>query len=256
MSALDSDGTCPSASTAFLLGSCPAATALLYRLLCLHPEVAYISRLEHRLAWLPATVSGRIRLRRYSSKLRWWFRDVNGGRVQRALVRQMAPVEGEGVYRHPGLPPERMAGRLRERFTRLQEASAGRVLVSCCGADPRRIPPLEVIFPQARYLNVLCDVPGGGGPSDQARLVQRELRAIPSARTLSLRYEDLVEEPIEQMRRVLGFLGLERRLDYEWALKTLKLGAPGRGFRHSMNGRSRGAENGQSESLAPPGYVS
>ena len=41
------------ARVAFLVGAGRSGTTLLYKLLCLHPQVAYISNYENRFGWLP-----------------------------------------------------------------------------------------------------------------------------------------------------------------------------------------------------------
>jgi hypothetical protein len=293
---------------AFVIGPGRSGTTLLYKLLCLHPEAAYISNLEHRLPWLPASVTGRLRLRRYSSKLSHWFHsEGNAYLVERPLGSRMVPipVEGEAVYRHAGMPlyPEsghqpdtRVVARMRARFSKLREASQASVLVSKRTANNRRIALLDAIFPAARYLNLVRDgrevaaslarvewwndhplwwdarrrtpAQAVAEGEDMLRLcarnwveetseISRGLEGIASARVLSVRFEDLVTTPIEQMRQVLDFLGLERRLDYEWALKTLKLAHRPGAWRSVWNpGQVDMVQREQREHLARLGYAS
>lgn len=258
---------------AFVIGPGRSGTTLLYKLVCMHPQVAYLSNFEHRLPWIPPSLTGRLRLRRYSSKLRYWFADGNAYVVRRPLASRLmpSPVEGESVYRYAGLPlypepgyrpDERVAGRLRAHFSRLQQATGARVVVSKRTANNRRIPALESIFPAARYVNLVRD--GREVASSLARVdwwndhplwwderrrtpaeaaaegedmlelcarnwveemneIEQGLEAVPPARVLNVRFEELVSAPLEQMARVTEFLGLERRRDYEWALRALNL---------------------------------
>jgi hypothetical protein len=295
-------------NVAFLIGAGRSGTTLLYKLLCLHPDVAYISNLEPRLPWLPGSLTGRLRLRRYSSKLRHWFRNEgNAYIVQRPLGSRImpAPAEGEGVYARCGIPlylepgyqPEaRVVARTRARFQALREASGASVLVSKRTANNRRIPVLHAIFPQAYYINLLRDgrevaaslsrvewwnhtplwwdakrrtpAQAVAEGEDQLRLcarhwveeteeITRGLGTVSPSRVLPVRYEELVAEPIEQMRRVLMFLGLERRLDYEWALKTLKLGHQSPSWRAAWSSQQVDIVNReQGEHLARSGYAS
>jgi hypothetical protein len=260
---------------AFVIGPGRSGTTLLYKLLCLHPDVAYISNWEHRLPWLPAAASGHLRLRRYSAKLRHWFQqEGNAYVVDRPLVSRVipVPVEGEGVYRRSGVPlyPEpdyqpdlRVGERLRSHFARLRQASDAKLLVSKRTANNRRIAALDAIFPQARYISLVRDgqevaaslarvdwwndhplwwdarrrtpAQAVAEGEDMERLcarnwkeetkqISRGLARIPSSRVLAVRFEDLVASPVHQMNEVLDFLGLERCVGYQWALKALKLG--------------------------------
>jgi omega-hydroxy-beta-dihydromenaquinone-9 sulfotransferase len=296
------------ADVAFLIGAGRSGTTLLYKLLCLHPQVAYISNLEHRMPWLPASATGRLRLRRYASKLRHWFHDQgNAYMVQRPVLMRLAPVpvEGEAVYARCGIPlypepgyqpDERSATRLRTRFSTLRQAADARVLVSKRTANNRRIAALHSIFPGARFVSLMRDgrevaaslsrvdwwndTPLWWDPTrrtpaeavaqgeDLLRLcarnwveeteeIARGFAGVPESRVLSVRYEELVATPIEQMRRVLTFLDLEHRLDYEWALKTLKLGHQSPSWRTAWS--SQQAElvrREQSEHLTRSGYAS
>ena len=106
------------------------------------------------------------------------------------------------------------------RFARLKEASRGKVLATRLGAPSRRLPVIDAVFPQARYLNVVED---GRESVYGVEGICRGPAGIPASQVLDVERAALVAEPIGQMRRVLAFLGLERRRDYEWALKALKI---------------------------------
>lgn len=295
-------------SVAFVIGAGRSGTTLLYKLLCLHPQVGYISNLEHKLPWLPIGLSGRLRPRRYGRKLEHWFR--NGGNaylVRRPLGSRLtpSPSEGEAFYARAGLPlfPEpgyrpdpRVVERLRARFAQLQAATGASLIVSKRTANNRRIPALCTAFPDARFLSLLRDGrevaaslarvewwndtplwwdPARRTPAqamadgeDLLRLcarhwveeteeIRRGLAGVDPGRVLDVRYEELVADPIDQMRRVLEFLGLDRRLDYEWALKCLKLSRQSPSWRAAWSeAEVNEVHRVQGEHLARTGYAS
>lgn len=263
------DGASAPGAMALLVGASPAAAALLYRLLCLHPQTAYLIRLESTLPWLPAALTGRLRLRRHASKLRWWFRDgAAEPRLLRTLAAQLAPAEASRVYRLPSGEPaasgeasaQRAIERLRARLHRQRQAGGARLMICHCGTDPARAARLADIFPEARVVEVLGG-PGRPDGSMRAAPGSRPLEALPAPRRRVARYDDLIEAPIEPMRGLLEFLGLERRPDYEWALKTLKLAQPAQRWRTSATRDDRAAALGPAalesgEPLAPSGYPS
>lgn len=156
-------------ATAFVVGPGRSGTTLLYKLLCLHPEVAYVSNLEHRLGWLPLTLTSQMRLRDYPSKLRYWFEaEGNAYFVNRPLHRRAVPVpvEGEPLYARCGIPlfpgpgyrPSAAAAQaLRGAFATLCRGSGARVMVSKRTANNRRLPALSEIFPEGRFVNLLRD---------------------------------------------------------------------------------------------------
>jgi hypothetical protein len=155
--------------TAFVIGPGRSGTTLLYKLMCMHPAVAYISSLEKQLPWLPVEWTGRIRVRSFAGKLRYWF--LKGGNaylVNKRLLQKLVPipVEGEGLYRLHGLPanaelnnwsPELDGSALRTVFSRLREVSGKTVFVSKRTANNRRLPTLDAIFPTARFVNLKRD---------------------------------------------------------------------------------------------------
>ncbi len=155
--------------TAFVLGPGRSGTTLLYKLLCLHPEVAYLSNLETRLSWLPMRLTGRFRLRQPQAKVGHWFNDHgNAYLVSRPWMQRFVPnpVEGERVYARLGMPPfpdtgneagGSTAARFRRAFAQVRAASGARVLVSKRTANNRRIPVLEKIFDGPLYVNLLRD---------------------------------------------------------------------------------------------------
>jgi omega-hydroxy-beta-dihydromenaquinone-9 sulfotransferase len=154
---------------AFVVGPGRSGTTLLYKLLCLRPDVAYVSSLQQRLPALPVTLTARLRPCRYSTKLRHWFAaGSNAYFVNRPFASRLipSPVEGEALYRRCGVPlfpapDERpdvaLQTRLRKTFRQLREASGATVVVSKRTANNRRLEMLECVFPDARYLYVVRD---------------------------------------------------------------------------------------------------
>jgi hypothetical protein len=154
---------------AFLVGAGRSGTTLLYKLLCLHPQVAYISNYENRLAWFPDGLAARAVAQRGDAKLRAWFgRGGNAYFIDRPWLKKLFPTphEGESVYAACGVPlsppptevPDvRTALRLRERFARIRRRSRARVLLSKRTANNRRIRYLAAIFPEARFVHLVRD---------------------------------------------------------------------------------------------------
>jgi Sulfotransferase family len=156
----------------FIVGAPRSGTSLLYKLLCLHPEAAWISNWSRRAPAVPA-VAALNRLARRPSPTRrsvWFGSDAANAYVygrRRALRERLypMPVEGEPVYRHCGIgqaaadPPaqDRQAACLRRTFADLQRWSGGRVLVSKRIANNQRIPFLTAAFPNARFLHLIRD---------------------------------------------------------------------------------------------------
>jgi hypothetical protein len=153
----------------FLVGAGRSGTTLLYKLLCMHPDVAYISNYENRLAWFPDGVAARVVQRRVEHKLRAWFnKGGNAYFTDRPLLKKAFPTphEGESVFEACGvplypargeLPDERTARRLRQRFDRIRRRAGGRTFLSKRTANNRRIEYLCAIFPDARFVHLVRD---------------------------------------------------------------------------------------------------
>jgi hypothetical protein len=153
----------------FLLGAGRSGTTLLYKLLSLHPDIAYITNYENRFGPpIPWALIGRTVRSQVSLKREMWF-DAGGNAymVTRRLWRKLfpAPCEGEAVYRRCGipllvddtLPDERVALRLRRSLERIRAASGCPVLLSKRTANNRRIEWLAKAFPEARFIHVIRD---------------------------------------------------------------------------------------------------
>lgn len=156
----------------FLVGPARSGTSLLYKLLCLHPDAAYMSNYVRRVPALPElAVLNRLARRLPDRRHAAWFGGdgnayVYGRRRSRLDWAFPGPVEGEPVFRHCGLveyddetplPPAEQARRLRATFDRLLRAGGGRQVVNKRIANNRRIPELLEAFPQARFVSLVRD---------------------------------------------------------------------------------------------------
>jgi Sulfotransferase family len=156
----------------FIVGAPRSGTSLLYKLLCLHPEAAWISNWSRRAPGVAAVAGlNRVTARFPATRRSVWFgSDAANAYVygrRRALWERLypMPVEGEPVYRHCGIgegadggPPEdAQADRLRRAFAGLRRWSGGRVLISKRIANNQRIPFLAAAFPAARFLHLIRD---------------------------------------------------------------------------------------------------
>lgn len=157
--------------TVFLLGPARSGTTLLYKVLCLHPEVAFISNWSARFPGLPAAAALNRLARRLPSRSRraWFGGDADAyvyGSPRRPIDRMFpSPVEGEPVYtragvERPGGPaPARVDPRiaLPAAFDSIRSVGTGSCLVSKRIANNLRIPLLHRVFPNARFVVLIRD---------------------------------------------------------------------------------------------------
>jgi hypothetical protein len=157
---------------AFIVGAARSGTTLLYKALCLHPQVAFISNWVGRFPghlWLASL--DRVARRMPATRRRVWFgRDSNAyvygaRRPLRERIFPM-PVEGEPVYGRcgigrPGGPSvpavDDPGGRLEEALRSICHFSGGAVVVSKRIANNLRIPLLARAFPEARFVEIVRD---------------------------------------------------------------------------------------------------
>lgn len=155
--------------TAFLVGAGRSGTTLLYKLLGLHPKIAFISNYENRARWLPAGLMSHLLAGKIDAKLGAWFnQSSNAYFVNRPLRKKLfpTPVEGESIYQRCGVPliPEadyrpsqRTIGCLQAVFESIRRGLDADVMLSKRTANNRRIPILSQIFPDARYVHLIRD---------------------------------------------------------------------------------------------------
>jgi hypothetical protein len=155
----------------FLVGVARSGTTLLYKALCLHPDVAYISNWSRRVPGLPfLALLNRVPPSFPETRRAVWFGPAAANAYaygrSRPLWERMfpAPVEGEPVYRHSGFgqggrrppDPDQLA-RLRRSFAALRRFAGGSLLVSKRIANNQRIEALAAAFPDARFVHLIRD---------------------------------------------------------------------------------------------------
>jgi omega-hydroxy-beta-dihydromenaquinone-9 sulfotransferase len=154
---------------AFLVGAGRSGTTLLYKLLSLHPAVAYVSNYDVRLPWLAPRLVARTAAARPAAKVGAWFNSSgNAYFVRRPWLKRFfpTPVEGEALYARCGMPlipttefrlDGRSSERLRRSFARIRRNAGAAIVLSKRTANNRRLPQLDAVFPSARYVHLIRD---------------------------------------------------------------------------------------------------
>ena len=258
----------------FLLGAGRSGTTLLYKALCLHPDVAYISN-YHRLApdWVPVGMLLNMLARFPDLKRKTWFEPggIANSHGKRSWPQRIVPgpIEGEAVYRRCGLCavlPQSHAVRpqaadcLRSAFDRAAAFSGAKIFLTKRTANNQRLTWLRTLFPDAQFIHLIRDgravahsllkvrwwnrhrtwwagrtpqelVAAGEEPLaisarnwvEEVHAVQAGLLGIASERLLEVRYEDLMADPVVQMKRITDFLNLSFTARFEAAFQSLEL---------------------------------
>lgn len=148
----------------FIVGAPRSGTSLLYHLLCLHPDAAWVSNWVHRAPHLTAFASfNRFSSRAQRLRRRVWFEgdDESADDRQRSLVERLfpQPAEGEPLFSGYDIPeasdatdPTRRQTSLRRAVADIVRFTGGRVFVSKRTAHNRRLPLLHAVFPDARVV--------------------------------------------------------------------------------------------------------
>jgi hypothetical protein len=161
------------AGAAFLVGAPRSGTSLLYKVLCLHPQTAWISNWVRRYPGvLPLAALNRIASLAPELRQRVWFgSDSNAyvyGRAREQWQRMFPmPVEGEPVFARCGIGDggdeqaaaggSEKANRLRASFAAVRRFGGGRLLVNKRIANNRRIGLLSSAFPDALFVEIVRD---------------------------------------------------------------------------------------------------
>lgn len=243
----------------FLVGAGRSGTTLLYKLLAAHRAVGYLGNYQKRLPhWRWTPLLHRLPACVPALKRRFWFDDEGGAyfnQRRRWLLNLVpSPSEAEPLYAAAGMlltpapewrPDEATARRLRQAFERVRRLSGTRLVLSKRTANNRRLPALQAVFPQARYIHLLRDgravaysllkvhwwddhvlywngrtprqlVDGGADPvelaarnwTEEMASIEQGLRDIPPAQVLQVHYESLLAQPRRELQRMLDFMGL------------------------------------------------
>jgi omega-hydroxy-beta-dihydromenaquinone-9 sulfotransferase len=153
----------------FIVGPARSGTSLLYKVMCLHPDVAWISNWVARYPRLPQLAVLNRAARWWPSRSRqvWFGPDSNAyvyGR-RRPLAHRIfpMPVEGEPLYAASGVTrpgqdgPSETFGRLPRAFDKVRSFGGGTHVLSKRIGNNLRIPILARTFPSARFIEMLRD---------------------------------------------------------------------------------------------------
>jgi len=155
----------------FLLGAGRSGTTLLYKLLSIHQNVAYLSNYQNRYPqWNFSAVLQRILNQFPDYKRKSWFKEHGEAYFnhRRKWLQSIVPTpsEAESVYASCGIPSldtdhflvqPYIAQCLKNKFECVRRLSGGEVLLSKRTANNRRIPILKHIFPDAKYIHLVKD---------------------------------------------------------------------------------------------------
>jgi len=157
---------------AFLIGAARSGTTLLYKILCLHPEVGYISNWVRKYPAAPALARmNRVARALPNQRQRVWFGEDSNAYVygkHRSAVERMfpMPVEGEPVFEHCGIPADCVdasevasskLSALRRSFEGIRRHAGARLIVSKRIGHNRRLPAITAAFPEGRYVVIVRD---------------------------------------------------------------------------------------------------
>lgn len=156
----------------FILGAPRSGTSLLYRVLCLHPQAAWVNNYLRRAPRRPEVSL----LNRIPSALpgladRVWFGEDSNAYVygeRRPLLHRLTPqpTEAETLFENCGLPenPAEMTmpedqrnANIRLAFEQIRRWSGAPVVVSKRIGHNRRVAALHSAFPDARFLTLVRD---------------------------------------------------------------------------------------------------
>ncbi len=162
----------PAREPVFVLGAPRSGTSLLYKVLCLHDEAAWVSNYHRRVPGRPqVNVVNRLSRAMPGPRRRVWFgQDSNAyvfGDRRRPLAHRLfpMPVEGETVFTWAGLTEDPALARpaaerdraIRRNLRSVVRWGGGRVLVNKRIGHNRRVPLLTSAFPGARFVHVVRD---------------------------------------------------------------------------------------------------
>jgi hypothetical protein len=255
---------------AFIVGAGRSGSTLVYKVLCLHPEVGFISTPLVNMPKVPAIAYlNRLSRRRIDLKKWAWFEESGQAHgVQRTIARKLVPMprEGEAFYNAAGIPlfpgegfswSAQDAEKARAHFAGAAKGAGGKVFVGKRIANNRRLDLLKAAFPNARYIHLIRDGravlyslfnsdrikwrdawaeqknlssatdsdesavgKAAQGWVDDIREVEKGLVGVED-RTMALRYEDFLADPVQSTREMLSFLSLTPAPEYLDAVRAV-----------------------------------
>lgn len=223
------------------------STALLHRLLNKFPETK-------RKAWFQEGGGA------YFNERRKWLQSVIPTPAEAESVYRTCglPLTPNADFQ----PDKKLAACMNGRFDRIRALAGAKVLLTKRTANNRRIPQLTRIFPGAKYIHLVRDgravaysLPrvawwddhvlywAGKSPSqmvaegadplalaatnwvEEMKSLETNLPLIDPARLLEVRYENLLKNPFEEIRRMVEFMGLGESLqdEYRVLVESLQL---------------------------------
>lgn len=153
----------------FILGAGRSGTTLLYKLLCLNEDVAFVSNFDNRLGSLACLAKLLVPKQSMIKKRDAWFnRAGNAYYGKRPSLKkiQITPDEGVYFYARSGIPSVidieveptlDQIELIRRSFNQLAKSQRANLLITKRTANNRRIPFLLKAFPNAKFINLIRD---------------------------------------------------------------------------------------------------
>jgi hypothetical protein len=154
----------------FIVGAGRSGTTLLYKLLCLHPQIAWFSNYVNRFPFIPwvSAVNSFSNLSIKLTKKVWFSKESNAYFSRKNLFRKLfpTPVEGESVFSLCEIPAlsqedwemrQDQSEKLKWIFKNILVVQGGRKLVNKRTANNRRIKQLNQVFPKAKFIHLVRD---------------------------------------------------------------------------------------------------
>ncbi|MCD6578373.1 sulfotransferase [bacterium] len=154
----------------FIVGAGRSGTTLLYKLLCMHPDVAWVSNYVNKVPSCPwLSVLNRVnQTDRKKCREVWFSKKSNAYFINKSVLKRLypIPVEGENIYSYCSIPSlknepweitEKQIFCLRKMFKQITIYQGGKFIISKRTANNRRIPQLVNTFPNAFFIHLVRD---------------------------------------------------------------------------------------------------
>jgi hypothetical protein len=154
-----------------IVGAGRSGTTLLYKLLCLHPDIVYLSRYNIVFPSIPYfSIINRILKKNLILKRKKWFEDDgNAYFLTQTFIDRLIPMprEGENFYNFCGLKLygneyskqeiDNAQKKFRELIKKYVKMAGGKVFLTKRTANNRRLDILARMTPEAKYIHVVRD---------------------------------------------------------------------------------------------------